>query len=257
MLVGVTVLLAGAVWLLALTQTIVLPVITAGVVAAVASPLVGGAGPSPRSAGTRGRLLLVAAVVLAVAVVVIIVAGISSESGAIGGQLSGAKDSIEGWLKDLGVAPDSAKSAKDDASASTSTTVKALLRGLGTGIDAVVGARLLPRLTALSLFFLLKDGPAIRPWLERHRGARAGGPHGRRACPGVAARLLLRGDDRGRLQRRGRGAGGAHPRGPLVGTIAIVTFLAAYVPYVGAWSAGAFAVLMALGVERAPTRRSG
>ena len=36
---------------------------------------------------------------------------------------------------------------------------------------------------------------------------------------------------------------------PLVGTIAIVTFLAAYVPYVGAWSAGAFTVLVALGSE--------
>jgi putative heme transporter len=34
---------------------------------------------------------------------------------------------------------------------------------------------------------------------------------------------------------------------PLPGTIAVVTFLAAYVPYLGAWSAGAFTVLIALG----------
>ena len=34
---------------------------------------------------------------------------------------------------------------------------------------------------------------------------------------------------------------------PLVGTIAAVTFLAGYVPYLGAWTAGAFAVLIALG----------
>jgi predicted PurR-regulated permease PerM len=34
---------------------------------------------------------------------------------------------------------------------------------------------------------------------------------------------------------------------PLAGTIAVVTFLAGYVPYVGAWSAGAFSVLLALG----------
>jgi putative heme transporter len=38
LLVGVTLLLVGLVWLLALTHTIVMPVITAGVVAAVASP---------------------------------------------------------------------------------------------------------------------------------------------------------------------------------------------------------------------------
>ena len=34
---------------------------------------------------------------------------------------------------------------------------------------------------------------------------------------------------------------------PLVGTIAVVTFLGAYIPYLGAWGAGAFAVLIALG----------
>ena len=34
---------------------------------------------------------------------------------------------------------------------------------------------------------------------------------------------------------------------PLAGTIAAVTFIGAYIPYLGAWSAGAFAVLIALG----------
>ena len=36
---------------------------------------------------------------------------------------------------------------------------------------------------------------------------------------------------------------------PLAGTIAVVTFVGAYVPYVGAWVAGGFAVLIALGTE--------
>ena len=36
---------------------------------------------------------------------------------------------------------------------------------------------------------------------------------------------------------------------PLAGTIAVVTFVSAYVPFVGAWVAGAFAVLIALGTE--------
>ena len=34
---------------------------------------------------------------------------------------------------------------------------------------------------------------------------------------------------------------------PLAGTIAVVTFLGAYIPYLGAWTAGAFSVLLALG----------
>ena len=34
---------------------------------------------------------------------------------------------------------------------------------------------------------------------------------------------------------------------PLLGTIAAVTFIGAYVPYLGAWGAGTFTVLLALG----------
>ena len=34
---------------------------------------------------------------------------------------------------------------------------------------------------------------------------------------------------------------------PLAATIAIITFFAAFVPYLGAWTAGAFSVLVALG----------
>jgi predicted PurR-regulated permease PerM len=34
---------------------------------------------------------------------------------------------------------------------------------------------------------------------------------------------------------------------PLIGTIAAVTFIGAYIPYLGAWAAGGFAVLIALG----------
>ena len=34
---------------------------------------------------------------------------------------------------------------------------------------------------------------------------------------------------------------------PLVGTIVAVTFIGGYIPYIGAWSAGVFAVLLALG----------
>ena len=36
---------------------------------------------------------------------------------------------------------------------------------------------------------------------------------------------------------------------PLVGTIVAVTFVAGYIPYIGAWTAGAFTVLLALGSD--------
>ena len=40
---------------------------------------------------------------------------------------------------------------------------------------------------------------------------------------------------------------------PLAGTIAVVTFVTAYVPFIGAFVAGAFAVVIALGTEGSTT----
>jgi predicted PurR-regulated permease PerM len=48
----------------------------------------------------------------------------------------------------------------------------ALLNGLGAGISALASLAIFLSFTALSLFFLLKDGPQIRAWTERHMGSR-------------------------------------------------------------------------------------
>ena len=40
---------------------------------------------------------------------------------------------------------------------------------------------------------------------------------------------------------------------PQVGAIAVINFVAAYIPYLGAWSAGAFTVLIALGSKGSST----
>jgi putative heme transporter len=248
LLVGVALFLAGAVWLLSLTHTIVTPVITAAVVASVASPLVGWLSRHhvPRAAGAA--LILLAIIALGALVVLLVVGGITSQTGDLSAHLSDAKNTIEGWLKDLGVDPSKAQHAKQDASSSASQAVKALLDGLGTGIKELSSLVFFLSLTALSLFFLLKDGPSIRAWGERHLGV-----------PQPVARTIskrslesLRGYFLGVTIVAGFNAVvvflGALLLGvPLAGTIAAVTFLAAYVPYLGAWTAGAFAVLVALG----------
>jgi predicted PurR-regulated permease PerM len=248
LLVGVALLLVGAVWLLSLTHTIVLPVIAAGVIAAVAAPLIAWLQRHrvPRPAGAI--LLLVALVVLAALVVFMVLAGITSEVDDISGQLDAAKNKIEGWLKDLGVDPDKAKSAQQDASSATSQTVTALLSGLGTGLKELSSLVFFLAMTLLSLIFLLADGPKIRAWGERHMGVPA--PIART----ISTRTLqsLRGYFLGVTIVAGFNAVvvglGALVLGvPLPGTIAVVTLLAAYVPYLGAWTAGAFSVLVALG----------
>ena len=248
LLVGVTLLLVGAIWLLSLTHTIVAPVITATVVAAVASPLVRWLAGRGLPRGVSAALLLVSLVALAAGVVFVVVAGITSESGNITGQLSEAKDTMEGWLKDLGVDPNTAKDAKDEASSSATTSVSTLLQGVAGGLKELSSLVFFLGLTALSLFFLLKDGPVIRAWGERHLGVPQPVAHN------ISRRVLqsLRGYFFGvtivaAFNGVVVGIGALLLDIPLAGTIAAVTFLGAYIPYLGAWGAGAFAVLLALG----------
>ena len=248
LLVGVALFLVGAVWLLALTQTIVMPVITAAVVASVASPLVARMNRRgiPRPIGAILVMLLIVAA--GIGMFILILVGITNEIGSITDQLSSAKDTISGWLQDIGVDPTTATNAKDEASRSVHSAASDLLTGLGQGLKALSGLAFFLALTALSLFFLLMDGPKIRAWGERHLGVPLDVAHV------VSQRMLgaLRGYFLGvtivALFNAVVVAIGALILGvPLVGTIAAVTFIGAYIPYLGAWSAATFSVLLALG----------
>jgi putative heme transporter len=248
LLVGVTLLLVGIVWILSLTHVIVTPVLTAAVIASVASPLVGWLHRHGAPRGLASALLLLSIIALGVGVVVIVIAGITSQSSDATAHLSEATSRIQGWLKDLGVNPGTAQTATDEASSSTSAAVGALLDGLRSGITALSSLVFFSVLTALSLFFLLKDGPEIRDWGERHLRLPVSFAHV------VTQRILqsVRGYFLGVTMVAAFngvvvGLGALLLGVPLAGTIAVVTFLAAYVPYLGAWTAGAFAVLLALG----------
>jgi len=248
LLVGVAGMLVGAVWLLSLTQTIVVPVVTAAILASVLAPLVRWLRNRgiPRGAGAAIVLLLI--VVAGAGLALLVLGGVSAESDQIESQLKSAASKIEGWLKDLGVSSQTASDAKSDASGSISSAFHFLLKGLGASLHELASLAVFLSFTVLSLFFLLKDGPLIRSWLERHLGV-----------PQAVAHIVS-GRTIGSL--RGYFAGvtavaafngvviglGALVLGvPLAGTIAVVNFVAAYIPYLGAWTAGAFTVLIALG----------
>jgi predicted PurR-regulated permease PerM len=179
---------------------------------------------------------------------VLVLAGITSQASHITSELSAATDKLANGLQDVGVSASSAQNAQQDATSSVTSLGKVFLNGLAKGINEFASLAAFLAFTVLSLFFLLKDGPTLRAWVERHSGV-----------PPAAAHIIT-GDMMGAL--RGYFAGvtvvaafsavivgvGALIIGvPLAGTIAVVTFLGGYIPYIGAWTAGAFAVLIALG----------
>jgi predicted PurR-regulated permease PerM len=248
LLVGVAAAIVGAVWLLELTHTIVMPVITAAIVAAVAGPLVDKLSSHgvPRALGAVIAFLLIAAIAFGVALMVI--TGISSQAGNLSAKLHDGANQLASWAHDLGAKTKTASDANAHASSSVSGAFKALTHGVVGAIDVLASLAVFLSFAALSLFFLLKDAPTIGRFIERHLGV-----------PVPLAHSML-----GRLVRSMRGyfvgvtvvsvwssvivgAGALIIGVPLPGTIAVVTFLGGFVPYLGAWTAGAFAVLIALG----------
>jgi predicted PurR-regulated permease PerM len=250
LLVGVGAALIGLVWLLSLTQTIVLPVITAGIIASVTSPLVDRMKRRGIPRGIGAALVFLGLIVIGLGIGLLVLTAIASQADSLSARLQEGAAQIESWARDLGAKASTAADANSSASAGISAGFEALTHGVLGGIDRLASLAVFLSFTALSLFFMLKDGPTIGGFLERHLGVPVPVAHtvlGRVAGSlrgyfvGVTAVSLW--------SSLIVGAGALLLGVPLAGTIAVVTFLGGFVPYLGAWTAGAFAVLIALGGE--------
>ena len=246
--VGVTVLIVGIVWLLALTNTIVMPVITASIIAAVLSPAVRWLDEHGLSRGVATALVFIAIILISGFLIYAILTGITSQLGDLKRELADAKQQLATWLGDMGVDAQKAQDAVKQASSTSTDGVSTLLNGVAGALKTISSLAVFLSFTALSLFFLLKDAGQIRGWVERHMRL----PHD--VSHQMFGRVLqsLRGYFVGVTIVAAFNAVvvtlGAIILGvPEKGAIALVTFLGAYIPYLGAWAAGAFTVLVALG----------
>ncbi len=249
LLVGLFGVLIGLAWFLAETYTIGGPVVAATIVATVAMPLVTRLGRHmPRA--IAAVLVLVGLVAIAVLIVVLVIGGITAQHEPIGRHSSEAVSKAQGWMKSVGVDTSGADSAGSDVKADVPKIISTLTKGIVNGISGVASVVFGLSLAALSLFFLLKDGPSMRRWVDRHLGVPP--PVAQTVTGGVIR--SLRGYFRGvtivaAFNGVVVGVGALLLGVPLAGTIAIVSFVTAYVPFIGAFVAGAFAVIIALGAN--------
>ena len=246
LLVGFVLVIVGLIWLLAETSTIVMPVIFAAVLGAVAGPAVGWLEGHrvPRIGGAV--LVLLGLVAIGAVIVLLVVGGISAQSNDISSNSTQSLDRVQGWLDDLGV--DNAASVKEDLAEAAPEIRKTLLSGVAGGVAGLKSLLFFLAFAALSSLFVLKDGPVMRAFINRHLGV----PEavGDLVTSNVAKSLrsyflgvsIIAGFNAVVIGLAAWVVGV-----PLAGTIAVVTFVGAYVPFVGAWVAGAFAVLIALG----------
>ena len=247
-LVGLGLVLLGLIWILGEISTIVSPVVSGTIVAAVAGPAVSWLERRgwPRAAGAGFMLLLVLA--LAVAVFLLVVHGIVANGDQIKALATDAADKVEGWTTDAGI--DGTSSANESLKSSVPNIGETLLKGVAEGISGLTSLAFFVSFTLFSTFFLLKDGPTVGRFVNTHLG-----------IP-VAVAHVVTGNVMSSLQRYFLGVSivatfnavvvgiAAWLLGvPLAGTIAVVTFVTAYVPFIGAFVSGAFAVILALSSE--------
>ena len=253
LLVGLLLVVVGLVWLLGTTYTITAPVIGAMIVAAVTSPLVARlTRHMPRLLATV--LVLLGILAVTVAIVLLVIGGITSQHDAIATHADEGVAKLESWAKSLGVSQSGASSAGSQLKHDVPAMISTLTKGVISGIRGLASLVFTLSLALLSVFFLLKDGPSMRRWVDNHLGV-----------PPTVAQTITGGVLR---SLRGYFLGvtlvaafngivvglGALILGvPLAGTIAVVTLVLAYIPFIGAFVAGAFAVIIALGANGTTT----
>ena len=253
LLVGLLLVVVGLVWLLGTTYTITAPVVGATIVAAVTSPLVARLSRHmPRALATVVVLLGILAVT--VAIILLVIGGITSQHAAISEHTSEGVSKLESWAKSLGVSQSGAASAGDQLKQDVPAMISTLTKGVISGIRGLASLAFTLSLALLSVFFLLKDGPSMRGWVDHHLGVP---PSVARTITGGVLRSL-RGYFLGvtlvaTFNGVVVGLGALILGVPLAGTIAVVTLVLAYIPFIGAFVAGAFAVIIALGASGTTT----
>jgi predicted PurR-regulated permease PerM len=247
LLVGIAILVAIVLLVLGLISDLLIPLTFAGILAAIFVPLVDRfeRWRVPRSLGAPLVVLLVLATVMVV--VWIVFDQIINQGSQIIDKVTAGIDSAGGTV---GLSEEDKQKAAKMAGQLLLTVIEGTLKGLGSVtvliIALVVGV--------FFMFFLMKDWTfyyeGASRWLTRVFGLPAG-VGGRVLSDAVSS---FRGYAWGMtiigfMNAAVVGLGALLLGVPLVGPIAIVTFVTSYIPFFGAFFSGAFAVLIALGAK--------
>ena len=188
--------------------------------------------------------------------VVLIAVPVASQSGELATGVVNGIQQLREWASGppLNIRDDQVSQAFDAGVARIQNSVGSILTAAVAGVGTVVSGVVTAVLALFLMFFFLKDGPRFLPWLTRQLPGRLATD-----VPEVAGRVwetfgaFVRSQAFvGLLDAVCIGIGLWIVGVPLVLPLAVLTFVAAFVPIVGALFAGFVAVLIAL-VSNGPT----
>ncbi|MCQ1535644.1 AI-2E family transporter [Methanosarcina sp. KYL-1] len=239
---------------IATVSSITVPLLVAVVIGIVFRPLVDMLERRrvPRSVGTVLTMLFI--FLGAAALFMILVKGFIDQGAEIVFQLKAGWESLEAWLLQFQI--------KEETLNSISSAVSNALPALGQGIIGLLSSTFTSAAALLIgvyfsvfiLFFILRDGPEMEAWLARQFKLKPGTGTAIVADISRSIRLYFRGTA---LTAAITAIVVAIPliilKVPLVGSILILYFFTSFIPYIGAFIGGAFAVIIAFGSGGAET----
>ncbi len=227
-------------------NSIVTPLLVAVVIGIVFRPVVDlleRRGVS-RTIGTVLTLLLV--LLGTVALIVIVVRGIIDQGPEILRQLEAGWADLRAWLLQLPIRPETLDAIRALANDSLSTLLQGIIGLLSISLLSVVGLLIGAYFALFILFFILRDGPVLEAWLARQFSLNLETSTAIVADASRSIRLYFQGTA---LTAVITAAVVAVPLiildVPLVGSILVLYFFTSFIPYLGAYIAGAFAVIIA------------
>ncbi|MGW0334974.1 AI-2E family transporter [Streptomyces sp. NPDC003011] len=246
----VLVMLTVVLWLLGRMWSVVWPLIVGLLLTTLTWPLARflrrrGWAPALAASVVTVFFLLVAA-----GIVALIAVPVASQSGELTDGVVEGVQKLREWASGppLNIGDDQITKAFDSAAARAQDGLGSMVTTVVTGVSTVVNGLVTAVLALFLMFFFLKDGPRFLPWLARQLPGRLATD-----IPTVAARSW---DTLGAFVRSQAAVGlldavliglGLWIVGvPLVLPLAVLTFVSAFVPIVGALFAGFVAVLIAL-----------
>lgn len=176
---------------------------------------------------------------------------VKSQGSELARQAEQGVNQIVDWLKerDLEVLePEQIQQTVDQVTAFAKGQASNIASGVFSGLGAIASVGTTLALTLVLTFFFLKDGDRFLPWVRKYTGVRAGW-HLTEVCSRswntlsgfIRTQAIVSGVDAIFI-----GLGLLFLGVPLWPVLAVITFFAGFIPIVGAISAGALAVIIAL-----------
>ncbi|MEM8621559.1 MAG: AI-2E family transporter [Actinomycetota bacterium] len=246
-LVGMLVLAALVIAALSSISGFVAPMVIAVVLAMLFAPATDWLAkfmPTVIAAG----VVLIGLVLVCVLVLTLVVLGIADQAVEIGDELRAGLDDIGAWLDDLGWSIGDSGSFVDDLGAIWDDSSEGVSSYVGTAFSSAAAFVAGTFVAAFLLYLLLADWHRIVRWVGSHLGVRAEvGAEIVRDATWSMQQYFLALTVSNAIVATVVALTALILGVPLAFTIGVVTFLTAYIPYLGAIFSGAFAVLVALG----------